>query len=144
SGRVVRSTPGHWLTTGQRVPHTDVERPVLLADGTEAELEPLPDGFLLRHRSDGTAARRRPVVSLALLGEGTPMATIDGHRRELTLRHAEILALLTLYPDGLTAEQLTLLLHGERGNPTTVRAEIHRLRGQLDNQVVRTKPYRIV
>ncbi|MBQ6643463.1 MAG: transcriptional regulator, partial [Saccharopolyspora sp.] len=39
--------------------------------------------------------------------------------------------------------QLALALHGEQGNPVTVRAEIHRLRAQLGHDVVGTKPYRL-
>lgn len=59
------------------------------------------------------------------------------------MRHAEILTLLALRPGGLNAEQLTLQLYGEGGNPVTVRAEIHRLRAQLGSDIVRTKPYRL-
>jgi hypothetical protein len=36
-----------------------------------------------------------------------------------------------------------LALYGESGNPVSVRAEIHRLRGQLGPSVIRTKPYRL-
>lgn len=68
---------------------------------------------------------------------------MDGQRHELTLRHAEILALLALHPDGLSAERLALQLHGEHGNPATVRVEVHRIRNALGHDVLATRPYRI-
>ena len=68
---------------------------------------------------------------------------LDGRELLLTLRRAELLALLALHPAGLTAEQLALQLYGEDGNPTTARAEVHRLRAQLGEEVIRTKPYRL-
>jgi hypothetical protein len=51
---------------------------------------------------------------------------------------------LLLHPAGLTAEQLMLQLYGDEGNPTTVRAEMHRLRNLLGGGVLDTKPYRII
>jgi hypothetical protein len=68
---------------------------------------------------------------------------LDGRELPLTLRRAELLTLLALAPAGLTAEQLALALYGEDGNPVTVRAEIHRLRTQLGELAMRTKPYRL-
>lgn len=37
-----------------------------------------------------------------------------------------------------------LQLYGDEGNPTTVRAEMHRLRNLLGSGVLDTKPYRII
>jgi hypothetical protein len=53
-----------------------------------------------------------------------------------------------MHPEGLTADALAQELYGDRGNPVTVRAEMHRLRGLLDSApngtgVVRTGPYRL-
>ena len=61
----------------------------------------------------------------------------------LTLRPAELLTVLALHPDGLTAERLALLLYGDEGNPTTVRGEILRLKGLIGSDVLRTRPYRL-
>lgn len=143
SGRVLSCEPRTWLAPGRRIPVTD--NPIVLAEDQEAVLEPLPDGYLLRarHRHAPSPTPYRPRLSLSLLGDGTPTATVDGHRLELSLRHAEILALLAMHPAGLTADQLALLLHGEQGNPTTVRAEIHRLRNSFSHDVMHTRPYRI-
>jgi hypothetical protein len=81
------------------------------------------------------------VLSLSfLLPE--PKVVLDGREVPISLRHAEILAALTLQ-GRLTAGQLALRLYGERGNPTTVRAELHRLRAQLGPDVLATRPYRL-
>ncbi|HEX7304856.1 GAF domain-containing protein [Lentzea sp.] len=85
-------------------------------------------------------APRRHVLTLDFLGG--LHAELDGRSLALTLRNAEVLTALALHPKGLTADQLALLLYGERGNPTTVRAELHRLRAQLGG-VLLTRPYRL-
>lgn len=85
-------------------------------------------------------APRHHVLTLNFLGG--LYAELDGRPLVLTLRNAEVLTALALHPKGLTAEQLALLLYGERGNPTTVRAELHRLRAQLGG-VLLTRPYRL-
>ncbi|WP_258349208.1 GAF domain-containing protein [Saccharopolyspora gregorii] len=85
---------------------------------------------------------RPPTLRLRFL-TSRPTAELRGREVSLSPRRAELLAVLALSPDGLNAEQLALALHGEQGNPVTVRAEIHRLRTQLGHDVVQTKPYRI-
>jgi len=114
---------------------------VRLADGRDGVLEPLAEGYLLRVVRP-TGRPRRPVLSLTFLGI-EPSAVLDGREVPLTLRHAELLTSLVLHPNGLSAEQLALKLYGERGNPTTVRAELHRLRAQLGAGVLETRPYRL-
>jgi hypothetical protein len=105
-------------------------------------VEQLDEGYLLR--IPGTARRSRPKLRLKLLGSAQPTAVVGGRDIALTLRRAEVLALLLLHPSGLTAEQLMLQLYGDEGNPTTVRAEMHRLRNLLGPGVLDTKPYRII
>jgi hypothetical protein len=133
SGRVLAAEPHGLLTSRVDVSNDHVR----LADGREAFLEPLDEGYLLRvpRRS-----ARRPVLSLRFLAGST--GSLDGRALPLSLRHAELLTALALHPRGLTAEQLALHLYGERGNPTTVRAELHRLRAQLGG-VLLTRPYRL-
>jgi hypothetical protein len=99
-------------------------------------LEPLGTGFLLR---PGGAGR----VVLDFLGAVRPVAVVGGRVCPLSPRHADILAVLALHPRGRTAEQLALDVHGERGNAVTARAEVHRLRAALGEDVVRTRPYRL-
>jgi hypothetical protein len=140
SGRVIAAdSRGQWPERIQIRVGTDR---VLLDDGREALVEPLSEGFLVRVPRSAHAARRRPKLSLSFLGD-RPVAVLDGRELPLTLRRAELLALLALHPAGLTAEQLALHLYGEDGNPTTVRAEIHRLRAQLGESAMRAKPYRL-
>ena len=85
-----------------------------------------------RTTEERPAAVARPSLRLRVLGHGAPIAEFGGGAPfELGYRHAEILALLAMRPDGLTGEQLTLQLYGEQGNPITTRAELSRLRKLL-------------
>lgn len=80
-------------------------------------------------------------LTLRLLGD-TPTAKIDGGARlPLTLRRAEILALLASRSSGWSAEELAYELHGEDGAAASVRTEMHRIRGVL-GKVVEPNPYR--
>ncbi|MGW6281000.1 GAF domain-containing protein [Kribbella sp. NPDC055071] len=141
SGRVLAVQPLEWLPNRLVLP--DGADRIDLGDGREGLIEPLDEGYLLR--IPGTPVRRsRPSLRLKLLGAGQPIAVVGGREIALTLRRAEVLALLLLHPAGLTAEQLMLQLYGDEGNPTTVRAEMHRLRNVLGGGVLDTKPYRII
>jgi hypothetical protein len=78
---------------------------------------------------------------LELLGE-QPAAVFDGgRRRALTLRRAEILALLDSRQRGWSADELAYQVHGDAGMPATIRAEMHRIRTVLGG-VVESNPYR--
>jgi len=135
TGRVVAVEPYGLLPARVDVSSDRVRLP----DGREALLEPLAHGYLLRvPRQRGV---RRPVLSLSFLLQ-EPKVVLDGREVPISLRHAEILCALTLH-GSLSADQLALRLYGERGNPTTVRAELHRLRTQLGVGVLATRPYRL-
>ncbi|MED7928526.1 GAF domain-containing protein [Nonomuraea sp. LP-02] len=165
TGRVISGDPGGRL--GERVPLWDDTAPpsdrlpgggrgllrlpasggerarpsgqrMILRDGSVAMLEPFSDGYLLRT----VPAAAPATLTLSFLGEGVPSITFGDHDRTLSLRHAEILALLALHPHGLTAEQLSFHVYGDAGNPVTIRAEIHRLRAQL-GKAISAKPYRL-
>ncbi|MBK1783320.1 helix-turn-helix domain-containing protein [Prauserella cavernicola] len=138
TGRVIAAERLGWWP--RRVALREGDDKVLLEDGRQAQIEPLPGGYLLRVTP--AAATRRPTLRLTFLGDN-PVAISNGRELPLTLRRAEILALLAMHPAGLTAEQLALQLYGDEGNPTTVRAEIHRLRTQLGAQAMRAKPYQL-
>lgn len=135
TGRVISGDPMGRL--GARLPLSGQR--MILRDGSVAFLEPFCDGYLLRDTPSATP----PTLRLTCLGEGTPTADLGERPRPLSLRHAEILALLALHPQGLSADQLSFHLYGDDGNPVTIRAEIHRLRGQL-GEVLAAKPYRLV
>lgn len=140
TGRVLAMQPEGWLPERVAIPESGDK--VLLADGQEAVVEPLAEGFLLRGLR-GARRRRRPVLSVRFLGAERRSAVLDGREVPLTLRHAEILTILAMHPAGLDAERLALHLYGEQGNPVSVRSEIHRLRAQLGDTVLQTKPYRL-
>lgn len=60
----------------------------------------------------------------------------------LSPRHAEILLLLVAHPEGLSADQLAVLLSAEDLGSVTIRAEISRLRREL-GEVIAARPYRL-
>lgn len=139
SGRVLAAHPAGSLPTRVQLPA--VGDRVALGEAGEGVLEPLAEGWLMRvHR---TGPPPRPVLSLPFLGATRALACLDGGAVRLTLRHAEVLTLLALYPDGRTADELATALHGDAGKTVTVRAEMHRLRMALGADVLRTQPYRL-
>lgn len=148
AGRALVTPTGRVLTPDLDSDHTlprRVDRPapglrVSLAGGVEGVLEPLADGYLL---TNGSRPSDVPYLRLTFLGTVRPKAQLSGRTLPLSQRHAEMVTLLALHPDGLTAEQLATEVYGEDGNPITARAEVHRLRVQLGAAVVRAKPYRL-
>jgi hypothetical protein len=135
TGRILAADPDGWRDRRVAVPEPGHR--VTLPDGRTAVAEVLGQAFVLRAVEGG-----RSSLMLRLLGDQQPQAYLDGRRIPLSLRHAELLALMALHPSGLTCEQSSFYLYGDEGNPVTVRAEIHRLRAQLGD-VVRAKPYRL-
>lgn len=110
-------------------------------DGRIWECQPLRGGAVilwLARRS----AERSPRLSLRLLGH-RPCARLGAARSAHGLRSLELLAVLAMHPEGMTAEQLALGLYGERGKAVTVRAQVHRLRAHLGEGVIETQPYRL-
>ncbi|WP_418277663.1 GAF domain-containing protein [Isoptericola jiangsuensis] len=89
----------------------------------------------------GTQATAGPPVDVRLLDRPT-VRTPRGERR-LTGRHAEILALLGEHPNGLSVEELAVLLHPGDLSAVTVRAEVSRLRRAAGPLVVGSRPYRL-
>lgn len=148
-GRVLACSPGSRFPervalpgSGDRVTLDGVLLGAAAGTAVTGVLEPLGEGWLLRVPSGGVAASS--VLTLPLLGSRTPVAARrDGRPVRLGLRHAEVLALLALHPEGLTAEQLAAALYGDDGRTVTVRAEVHRLRRAVGEDAVRTQPYRL-
>ncbi|GGU49236.1 transcriptional regulator [Streptomyces albospinus] len=82
-------------------------------------------------------------VRLTALGRDEALLVRDGERLRLGRRHSEIVLLLARHPDGLTGDQLSVLLYGEREmRPVTLRAELSRLR-QLVGPLLHSRPYRL-
>jgi hypothetical protein len=114
----------------------------MLPDGATADVEALPglDGLVLWRRRAGATRPQVPARARLELFGRRPRIVVAGRTVALSRRHAEILATLALAGHGLTAEELTLEVYGEWGKPVTLRAEMSRLRRDLDG-VVRAKPY---
>ncbi|MFB9857021.1 GAF domain-containing protein [Paenarthrobacter aurescens] len=78
---------------------------------------------------------------LRLLGDH-PAAQIEGSPQlPITLRRAEILALMASRTQGWSAEELAYQVHGEDGAAATIRTEMHRIRSVL-GPMVEPNPYR--
>jgi hypothetical protein len=133
-GRVLLAHPADWIAGPVELPPQGGL--VSLGDGRTALAEPLDDAWVLTLIPERAVAR--PQLRLRLLGRGARANDL-----ELSLRHAEILALLALHPDGLTAEQLALQLYGETGNRISTRAEMSRLR-KLLGDCLAARPYRLL
>jgi hypothetical protein len=89
---------------------------------------------------------RRPDVAVArlkLLGDSPAAVFAKGSRVPLTLRRAEILALLDSRAQGRSAEELAYELCGNTGTPQAIRTEMFRVRSMLGNPV-ESNPYRFV
>lgn len=105
-------------------------------------------GASLRASSSVGASRQgvgRPaaaVSSLELLGDKPAAVFADGSRVPLTLRRAEILALLDSRSQGWNAEELAFELHGDTGTPQAIRTEMFRVRAMLGD-AVESNPYRL-
>jgi hypothetical protein len=135
-GRVLMAAPSDWAPATIAVPPGGGE--LLLPDGRTATAEPLrgrQGGYILwgPTASDPDDASAAVGLELELLGR-RPSARVHGERLPLNLRHAELLALLLLDGQGLTADELALALYG---------AELSRLRRTLGG-VLQARPYRLV
>ncbi len=86
-------------------------------------------------------------TTLQILGTDQGLVHLDGESLDLSLRHAELLTLLTLHPEGLTAEQLAAMVYPEDVAGATVRAEMLRLRKILSGRgaaiMPQSRPYRV-
>src|SRR5699024_3581621 len=79
-------------------------------------------------------------------GRRTALLRHGGRTIELSGRHAELLTLLHLHPDGISGGELAEQLHGDRAAEGTVRAEVVRLRKVLstvDGLEIASRPYRL-
>ncbi|WP_231686044.1 hypothetical protein [Arthrobacter sp. ZBG10] len=96
------------------------------------------------HRGGSRQPVRRPVAAverLELLGDKPAAVFRDGSRVPLTLRRAEILALLDSRSQGWTAEEMAYELYGDTGTTVAIRTEMFRVRSMLGD-AVESNPYR--
>ncbi|MCX5041588.1 transcriptional regulator [Aldersonia sp. NBC_00410] len=73
----------------------------------------------------------------------TPTIIRGGQPSPLQRRHAEILLLLGAHPEGLSAEQLAVLLDEHELDAVTIRAEVSRLRKVYGAEGLSSRPYRL-
>lgn len=89
----------------------------------------------------------RPAPRLAVLGRDRALLALPAGRLELSLRHSELLLLLSeasLAGEGRTAEALAAEVHRGEAAAVTVRAELSRLRRLVGPRLVGSRPYRLL
>lgn len=85
-------------------------------------------------------------ATLEVLGRDRGYLSLPGRQVELSLRHSELLLLLAeaaTAGEGRTAEQLMLESHGS-APAVTIRAEMSRLRGAVGEDMLASRPYRLI
>ncbi|WP_307813197.1 GAF domain-containing protein [Streptomyces sp. N35] len=153
-GRAVVVDPNGWTAAVTGMTPTDrLALPKSFGPGRawlpslgECRVEPLPGGWLLRPDDSGeTAFEASAVVVLDLSGPRRWTVSVTGETggwtHELTPRHAELLYLLAVAPQGRTASALAGELFGDPGRAVTVRAELSRVRRYLAG-LLDGRPYR--
>jgi len=111
------------------------------------DVDPLPGGWLVRLTPEFPDAGGRVArATLDLRNPDAPSLQMDGEfgrwRRDLSLRHAEILLALAVFPGGRSAPELAGDLYGDQSRVVTVRAELSRMRKQYVG-LLAAQPYRI-
>ncbi len=102
-----------------------------------------------RRKQSRSSTSAKPLYrdSLQILGREQGLLHVAGKALELSERHTEILAMLALHPEGLTAEELTDRVYPEGTSLTSIRAEMVRLRkllhGMDPSLVPDSRPYRL-
>ena len=96
-----------------------------------------------------TPASTKPLYrdSLQILGRDQGLLHVAGAAITLSERHTEILAMMALHPEGLSAEELSDKVYPEGTSLTSIRAEMVRLRKLLlavaPSLVPESRPYRL-
>lgn len=109
------------------------------------DVDTLPGGWLLRPVGDDpvTSVKR---VTLDLRDGSAPVLELEGQfgrwRHDISLRHAEILAILSAAGAGRSAPELAADLYGDPTRVGAVRVEMSRLR-KLFAGITAARPYRI-
>ena len=101
----------------------------------------------VRSRAATTVTPAKSVVPqvMSVLGRDRALLTQGDNRpsSELSVRHSELLFLLSQHTGGYTADQLAIALHERDVPAVTVRAELSRLRSLLPGLGLSGRPYRI-
>jgi len=104
---------------------------------------------LARRVEDAQPSTGHLAVTLDSLGRAHALLTIDdGRQRRHTLRlsprHSEIVLLLASTARGLSGDELAVLLYVEESGTSTLRAELNRLRRLLGEELLTSRPYRLM
>jgi hypothetical protein len=83
---------------------------------------------------------------MQVVGLGRPecRVKIDDRVVRLSPRHSEIVMLLLDAPEGLTGDQLAVALYRDDVQPSTLRAELTRLKALLGEEIIGSRPYRLL
>ncbi|MEV7124321.1 transcriptional regulator [Kitasatospora griseola] len=116
----------------------------------ECTVEPLADGWLIRpsapQPADPAAHSGPGLVELDLRRTDRPELRVSGSAgcwsHTPSPRHTELLLMLGLHRDGLSAAELAEALFADPGRTVTVRAELSRLRRHL-GPLLEARPYRL-
>lgn len=136
-GRVLEAATTGWV--GQRLQVPEGGGRVSWMNRTLVA-EPVDTGTAyLLHRTSRRAAHHTYIEAL---GRHHARVLLGSRWVSLSPRHSELLMTLHLRPEGLTAEQLTLAIWGERAKPINARAELSRLRRFLGDRLT-ASPYRL-
>ncbi len=101
-------------------------------------------------RSTAPPPRRTGLgIRIEALGRHEALVTVEdgagrSERLRLSPRHSEILVLLASAPRGLSGDELGVLLYPDDQSASTLRAEMNRLRHLLGDELVASRPYRLV
>lgn len=139
----VAATSATWPGNRVILPESLPDDSVVIPSMGRCRIEPFFDGWLIRPEPAGDPDRQ---TSLHIaLNEHTRSLTVttpsESWSHQLSPRHAEILLMLALSPDGRSAAELSEDLYGARDHTVTVRAEMSRLRRHLGT-LIEQRPYR--
>ncbi len=160
-GWTCSAAPLHDPVTGEVVGVLDLSGPLQTAHPHSLALVTaaarMVEGVLAREAAARAEAARedaalRGAFPLAVPRPGLRMRALGRDRAEvevsrgetvtLSRRHSELLVLLALRPEGMTAEEVAIATHGDFGKPVTARAELSRLRRILGHRLL-AEPYRL-
>ena len=90
----------------------------------------------------------RTRVGLQALGRDEALLVLEDGRHSrrtvrLSRRHGEIVLLLASTPRGMSGDELAVLLYEDDVSPSTLRAELNRLRSLLGEDLLASRPYRL-
>jgi transcriptional regulator of acetoin/glycerol metabolism len=160
-GWTCSAAPLHDPVTGEVVGVLDLSGPLQTAHPHSLALVTaaarMVEGVLAREAAAREAAARedaalrgafpvavpRPGLRVRALGRDRAEVEVSGGETvTLSRRHSELLVLLALRPEGMTAEEVAIATHGDFGKPVTARAELSRLRRILGRRLL-AEPYRL-